>query len=359
MSSLGAVSKGVSAAVLSLLALRLLSATAAPTAGFSMYPDGNPVIGQTVQFTDTSTGGPTTWTWDFGDATGGSNQQNPAHTYAAPGTYQVTLTAGNGSGSTQIVQQVVVTPLDTLQLNNKGDHPFVVKLTATNQHNNNVQGAGQAIPQSDLFGYFSFPSLTNNPSNPEVFIKILDGRPINGQYWVFYGHLTDLIYDLSVTEVATGIVKTYHKDAGAQAPGNADTSGFLPSPSPTPTPAGPTPTQTPTPTPTPGQSTTVNLVASNFQWDFDTGSGSVGESFTFHVGQPYLVKVSRVGGTSHAFSGVASLGWPGSSLTSTLMINFTPTSAQVGNHFFGCTNSGCGSGHNSPAMQGGQVVVAP
>ena len=159
MSSLGAVSKGVSAAVLSLLALRLLSATAAPTAGFSMYPDGNPVIGQTVQFTDTSTGGPTTWTWDFGDATGGSNQQNPAHTYAAPGTYQVTLTAGNGSGSTQIVQQVVVTPLDTLQLNNKGSHPFVVKLTATNQHNNNVQGAGQAIPQSDLFGYFSFPSL--------------------------------------------------------------------------------------------------------------------------------------------------------------------------------------------------------
>ena len=243
MNFLGGIAKGVSGLVVWLLALGSFRIdAAAPTAGFSMYPDGNPVIGQTVQFTDTSTGGPTTWTWDFGDATAGSNQQNPAHTYGAPGTFQVTLTAGNGAGSTQIVQPVVVSPIDTLQLNNKGDHPFVVKLTATNQHNNNVQGAGQAIPQSDLFGYFSFPSLTNNPSNPEVFIKILDGRPINGQYWVFYGHLTDLIYDLSVTEVATGIVKNYHKDAGAQAAGNADTSGFIAA-SPTPTPV-PTPSST-------------------------------------------------------------------------------------------------------------------
>jgi PKD repeat protein len=257
MNFLGGLVKGVSGLVVSLLAFGIIRPDAAPTAGFSMYPDGNPVIGQTVQFTDTSTGGPTTWTWDFGDATGGSNQQNPAHTYAAPGTYQVTLTAGNGSGSTQIVQQVVVTPLDTLQLNNKGDHPFVVKLTATNQHNNNVQGAGQAIPQSDLFGYFSFPSLTNNPSNPEVFIKILDGRPINGQYWVFYGHLTDLIYDLSVTEVATGIVKTYHKDAGAQAPGNADTSGFV--------------AAAPSPTPTPGSATT---------WVVNVGSQAGAIAFT-------------------------------------------------------------------------------
>src|SRR5215468_6789969 len=214
MSFLGGVCMVVSAAVLSLLAVSLLSTTAAPTAGFSMYPDGNPVIGQTVQFTDTSTGGPTTWTWDFGDATGGSNQQNPAHVYAAPGTYQVTLTAGNGSGSTQLVQPVVVTPLDTLQLNNKGSHPFVVKLTATNQHNNNVQGAGQAIPQSDLFGYFSFPSLTNNPGNPEVFVKILDGRPVNGHLWVFYGGLTDLEYWLTVEDFSSSSIKGYHKEPG-------------------------------------------------------------------------------------------------------------------------------------------------
>jgi len=111
----------------------------------------------------------------------------------------------------------------TLVLNSA--HSFNITLVATNQHNNNVQGAGVALPQTDTFGYFSLPSITNNPSNPEVFIKILDGRPINGFYWVFYGHLTDLIYDISVKENATGITKVYHKNAGNEA-GGFDTTAF-------------------------------------------------------------------------------------------------------------------------------------
>jgi|LSQX01.2.fsa_nt_gb PKD repeat protein len=44
-----------------------------------------------VQFTDVSTGGPTSWSWDFGDG-GTSNDQHPVHTYTTPGTYTVTLT---------------------------------------------------------------------------------------------------------------------------------------------------------------------------------------------------------------------------------------------------------------------------
>jgi hypothetical protein len=115
----------------------------------------------------------------------------------------------------------------TLVLN--AAHSFNVTLVATNQHNGNVQGPGVALPQNDLFGYFSLPSLTSNPSNPEVFVKILDGRPVNGKWWVFYGHLTDLIYDLSVRENATGITKVYHKDAG-NAVGGFDTGAFSSTP---------------------------------------------------------------------------------------------------------------------------------
>ena len=37
-----------------------------------------------VSFTDTSTGEPTSWTWDFGDGTT-STERNPVHTYAAAG----------------------------------------------------------------------------------------------------------------------------------------------------------------------------------------------------------------------------------------------------------------------------------
>ena len=68
----------------------------APTAAFS----GTPTSGQAptnVQFTDASTGSPTSWSWSFGDG-GSATTQNPSHSYAA-GTYTVTLTATNASGS--------------------------------------------------------------------------------------------------------------------------------------------------------------------------------------------------------------------------------------------------------------------
>ncbi|TGE28104.1 GEVED domain-containing protein [Hymenobacter metallicola] len=50
-----------------------------------------------VQFTDQSQNAPTAWLWNFGDNTT-STQQNPAHQYAASGTYTVTLTATNAFG---------------------------------------------------------------------------------------------------------------------------------------------------------------------------------------------------------------------------------------------------------------------
>src|SRR5262249_1811857 len=200
---------------------------------------------------------------------------------------------------------------------------------------------------------FSLPALTQNPDNPEVFVKILDGTSINGEYWVFYGHLTDLVYDLTVTEVATGISKTYHKDAG-NSPGGFDTSGFhggvTPTPPPTPTPTPPA--ATPTPTPTAPSAVVVNLVASNFQWDFDGG----GDSITFHVGQPYQLRISRSNGI-HAFSGISALGCSGASLNQTAVCNFTPTAAQIGTHGFACTVSACGSGHFQ--MLNGRAIVAP
>jgi PKD repeat protein len=51
-----------------------------------------------VQFTDlsTSNGGNLTWSWDFGDL-GSSNLQNPAHTYANPGTYAVGLSISDNN----------------------------------------------------------------------------------------------------------------------------------------------------------------------------------------------------------------------------------------------------------------------
>jgi PGF-pre-PGF domain-containing protein len=47
-----------------------------------------------VQFTDTSTGTPTLWSWDFGDGAK-STDRNPTHSYSTAGTYIVTLTVSN------------------------------------------------------------------------------------------------------------------------------------------------------------------------------------------------------------------------------------------------------------------------
>jgi len=56
--------------------------------------------GQSVNFTDLTTNGPTSWAWTFNGGTPGtSSSQNPSVTYNTAGTYTVSLTATNSVGS--------------------------------------------------------------------------------------------------------------------------------------------------------------------------------------------------------------------------------------------------------------------
>jgi PKD repeat protein len=61
-----------------------------------------------VSFSDTSTGGVTGWSWNFGDGAV-SAARNPYHIYALPGTYPVGLTVTNSAGSTTVTKDVRVT----------------------------------------------------------------------------------------------------------------------------------------------------------------------------------------------------------------------------------------------------------
>jgi len=68
--------------------------------------------GVSMSFTDSTQGaGTNSWTWNFGDPSSGasntSSSQNPAHTFTAAGTYNVTLTAGNSSGCVGTGSQTV------------------------------------------------------------------------------------------------------------------------------------------------------------------------------------------------------------------------------------------------------------
>jgi len=63
-------------------------------------------VGQTVTFTDQSTGNPTSWAWTFeGGTPGTSTQQNPAPvTYNTLGVFDVSLTVSNANGSTTMTK---------------------------------------------------------------------------------------------------------------------------------------------------------------------------------------------------------------------------------------------------------------
>lgn len=204
-----------------------ISAPTAPVADFSFAP-AVATPGVPVTFTDVSTSEPTAWIWSFGDG-GMSSERNPTHTYTAPGTYAVTLTARNAVGTHTASRTVTVGAPSS----NCGVTPFrlcfntarfAVTLGARDQRTERL-GAGQAIPQNDLFGYFSIPALTSNAGNPEVFVKVLDGRPVNGSFWVFYGGLTDLEYTITVLDLATGRSRSYTKPPGESC-GGFDTSAF-------------------------------------------------------------------------------------------------------------------------------------
>ncbi|MFN8355302.1 MAG: PKD domain-containing protein [Spirosomataceae bacterium] len=65
------------------------------------------VAGEATQFTDLTEGGPTGWSWDFGDGQG-ANEQNPKHIYAKAGTYVVKFFASKATTKSAVISKEVV-----------------------------------------------------------------------------------------------------------------------------------------------------------------------------------------------------------------------------------------------------------
>ncbi|HYG61096.1 MAG TPA: hypothetical protein VEL74_00825 [Thermoanaerobaculia bacterium] len=82
-------------------------------------------------------------------------------------------------------------------------------------------GQGRGVQLTGDSGYFWF----FGENNIEVVVKVLDGRAVNGHFWVFYASLTDVAYHLKVRDRATGHEKTYAKVGGRLA-SRADTLAF-------------------------------------------------------------------------------------------------------------------------------------
>ena len=84
-------------------------------------------------------------------------------------------------------------------------------------------GGGSAAPveisdESGLFWFFE-------PENIELVVKVLDGAGINGNYWVFFGALSDVEYWLTVTDTVSLERRTYHNQP-KQVCGQKDLAAF-------------------------------------------------------------------------------------------------------------------------------------
>ena len=94
------------------ISFRTLEGGTSPVAAFTASSTSIN-LGQTIQFTDQSTGNPTSWSWDFGDG-GASTIQNPSYTYTKSGSYNVSLAVNNSTGSNSISKTNFITVTDII-----------------------------------------------------------------------------------------------------------------------------------------------------------------------------------------------------------------------------------------------------
>jgi hypothetical protein len=71
-------------------------------------------------------------------------------------------------------------------------------------------GVGKSVKLTFETGYFWFFGR----GNAEIMLKVLDGRAINGHFWVFYGSLSNVEFTITVTDVLTGAQRVYFNPGG-------------------------------------------------------------------------------------------------------------------------------------------------
>ena len=83
------------------------------------------------------------------------------------------------------------------------------------------RGVGTALPLTADTGSFWFFDAGIH----ELAVKVIDGSDYNDAYWVFYGSLSNVEFDLTVVDTATGDTWTRHNPLGTFA-SNGDIEAF-------------------------------------------------------------------------------------------------------------------------------------
>jgi subtilase family serine protease len=187
-----------------------------PVPNFSFSPP-SPSAGQPVQFTDTSTGGPTSWSWDFGDGFS-STAQNPTHAFATAGAFPVALTAANGGGSNTTTKTVTVanavasTCVDDATTMCLVSGRYRVRSHWRNQYAGGALSTLSKAKLTDTTGAFWIA----DSSTYEYLIRF-NTATNNGRIWVAIPTFTDVEFWIDVTDTHTGQSKEYWSQKGNQA----------------------------------------------------------------------------------------------------------------------------------------------
>ena len=177
----------------------------AHNADFSWQPAG-PFVNDPVQFTAAASGSPPiAYAWDFGD--GGSGSGNPVvHTYTAPGSYLVTMTASN-CGQRVVQHTVLVVTQATLHLNL---HKVTWRYVAPRYQvisNIRVHDSGhQPVPGVKVYGQWTLPGGSTvdqtTVTNPKGLGKFQYAGPETGIFQLCVTNMTKdgYVYDPNANE---------------------------------------------------------------------------------------------------------------------------------------------------------------
>jgi len=180
-----------------------------------------------------------------------------------------------------------------------------------------ASGTGHAVALTNDSGYFWFFT----PENIELVVKTLDACAVNDHFWFFAAGLTDVEVNISVTDIASGEVRTYTNEPGTPFEPIQDTAAFA-------------------------DCGVVPLLVTVTQFQFSPG-GPEGSPIRLQAGTTYRITF-RSEDVGHGLSAIPALGIDGSPILpgTDYVVTVTPAPEQRGSYNFACTRF-CGVGHGS------------
>jgi hypothetical protein len=175
--------------------VKMADGRALPNPAFWFFHSSVTDFAYTITVTDTTTGRMRFYR---------NERENPACGAADTGAF--VERAASAGGDPSAASTLAPGDGDTLSL---VGGQFEATVSVVNPFTGTTQ-SGLAMPQTDRLGYFSFPSVTGDPTFPEVFVAILDPSPF--ERTLSHTGLTNLQYTLRVRDRETGFVTIYQNN---------------------------------------------------------------------------------------------------------------------------------------------------